>query len=1178
VRSHGMASSAGSTLRQASGAPSRSRLPIAALAALVLTALVAMTASVASGAVSTEYLGSFGPDGTEGTDFEHIKSVAVDEQSGSVYVLDRAAGALYKFAADGTPLDWGGTALYVEGNKITGLNVDYESQVAVDSASHVIYVTEKNSLRAFEEDGEAAEFTAGPGAGTDEIPGFDDLNGVAVDVNGSIYTSDSLYPDPSGTVNVYAPSGEPLTSFDLGPSHYLAVASNGTLYMANSYANSLGGGLYEFTPDEFPVTATTDYAAGQTLTTEGTGGVDVDSVSGDVYALRSGYIAKYDSSGAFIRYFGETGGESELLSELSGIAVVGGGEEFQFYVGNFDSVAGTAKVAIFGEEIDPGPPSVVSTSAVDVASTSATLRAEINPNTFATTYRFEYGLGDCAVSVCTSAPLGGAGIGSGHRPVAVSQGITALVPGTTYHYRVVAENSEGVTEGPDHTLTAQLSGLGFRLPDRRAWEMVSPPDKHGGLLIGAILGQTQAAEDGNGLAYLSINSIEEDPEGSRVWEPASALARRGTEGWRSEDIATAHDRVVSLSLGHGAEYKFFSSDLSRGLVHPRGATLLSPQASERTPYLRENIEPGFYVPLVTGKEGFANVPPGTEFGGDPGETFGLIWPQGATSDLDHVVLSSCAGELGCVSLGSGPGLYRWSAGQLHPVSVLPAGEGGETVLGVLGSDVGSIRHAISEDGSRIFWATGGYDVAGIHLTALYLRDTPAEESVRLDLVQPGASGAGEPHPAFQGASADGTVVYFTDSRQLTEDASPGGRDLYRCEIPAGAGTAGCATLTNLSAPLPGSGESAMVKDMSPALSEDGSRIYFVAGGVLDTGANEEGDSAITGEPNLYLYEEGEGVRFIATLSMDGRANWGAVGAPSGGYAAEITASASPSGRYFAFMSERSLTGYDNRDAASDEPTEQVFRYDAASGRLDCVSCNPSGAAPLGQIVGIGSSRAQLIDPNRLWTNQRLAASVPQATTAGITLPSFYRSRTVLDNGRVFFDAIDALVPADSNGEWDVYQWEPTGVGDCTASSGGASTSRSAGGCVSLLSSGTAEEEAAFLDASASGDDVFFLTPARLSVLDKDAELDAYDARVDGVAATLPPDTECLGEACQPAALAPNDPTPASAGFRGQGDPKQSARKRCAKGKRIVHRKGRARCVARKHKRQGRASTKRRASR
>ena len=103
----------------------------------------------------------------------------------------------------------------------------------------------------------------------------------------------------------------------------------------------------------------------------------------------------------------------------------------------------------------------------------------------------------------------------------------------------------------------------------------------------------------------------------------------------------------------------------------------------------------------------------------------------------------------------------------------------------------------------------------------------------------------------------------------------------------------------------------------------------------------------------------------------------------------------------------------------------------------------------------------------------------------------------------------------------------------------------------------------FIDASETGDDVFFITPARLSVTDEDDELDVYDTRVDGVPASLPVINECLGEACQAAPNPPNDPTPNSAAFHGSGNVPSE---RCAESKRKVTSEGHSRCVAKKHKR------------
>jgi hypothetical protein len=213
----------------------------------------------------------------------------------------------------------------------------------------------------------------------------------------------------------------------------------------------------------------------------------------------------------------------------------------------------------------------------------------------------------------------------------------------------------------------------------------------------------------------------------------------------------------------------------------------------------------------------------------------------------------------------------------------------------------------------------------------------------------------------------------------------------------------------------------------------------------------------------------------------------------------------------------------------------------------------------------------LVDPRGVMLGRTVAATLPEGTVGTVIGPLFHTPRAVRDDGRVFFNSIAALVPADSNGQWDVYEWEPAGVGDCAPSSENAATAQSSGGCVSLISSGTAEEEAGFLDASESGDDAFFLTSAQLNEIDEDHQLDAYDARVLGVPPTRPTFPECLGEACQPAIQPPNDSTPTSASFNGPGNPRSHARTHCGKGKRLIHHKGHARCARKRSHRKPRDS-------
>lgn len=1153
---------------------------------LSLLSLVSLSSDSSHAADPPNYrfVESFGPDGSSATNFEHAASAAVDQESDLVYVLDKGAGILYKFDSDGSPVGWGGSAPYIAGNAISGLTFPpsavVEFQVAVDSISHKVFVVDANSLRGFLPNGEPAEFTAGPGIGTSSIGGFSQIGGIATDAEGYIYASDK----EAGVVKIFAPSGELVKEFAAANAANLAVDGAGAVYVSRRTPSDLSAHtVLKFTPSAaLPVTGATTYSpASQPVDPEVSFGVAVDPATNDVYiskGLNPG-IHVYDESGEFIASFGQPGSEGEL-SSVFGLAVAGG--TTKVYVPNKAS-GGVSQVKVFELEPPPppAPPTVEDLSVSEVGNSAATLRAQINPNSVNTTYHFEYGLKDCAVSACASVPLSPAGIGAGHDVVTVSNGIGNLLAATTYHYRVVAENSLGADERSG-VFRTEGSGLGFQLVDRRAWEMVSPSDKHGALILpglGLDEGQVQAAANGTGLAYVTRNSIGENPAGNRSLERSSALARRGPGGvWSSEDIEPPNSRVIPIALGQQSVYKLFSADLSEALLEPRDGIVLSPEASQRTPYWRQNGEPPAYRPLVTGKEGFANVPADIEFGGNAGGAVPKVAIRTATPDLDHVVLYSAVGLAHGDPINTS---YIWFDGKLEPLGVLPDAEGGEIIQSSAGSADHSMRHAISGDGARVFWTSGFPEQWSPGFSRhLYVRDTVADETVRLDVPSDG-SGVGPSEPLFQGASADGNVVFFTGRAQLTADASPSGADLYRCGLPLSAPLAGCASLVNISAPLLGSGESAEVLGVAPVLSEDGTVVYFVARGKLDTEANQANDVAISGAPNLYVWREGEGVRFIARLSEKDEANWGFAQGQKGPRVAFLSAVGSPSGRYLAFMSERSLSGEDHLNAAG-EPVEQVFRYDALADRFDCISCHPTGAKSEGAVVS--PEERPLIDPRAQWLERLVAAVVPQSPIIGTTDATIplHRTRSVHDNGRIYFNAVNALVPADSNGQWDVYQYEPSGTGTCASSMADADTSATAGGCVSLISSGTADGPTGFIDASVGGGDVFIFTPARLSVLDQDDENDIYDARVDGIQATLVPPVECLGEACQAPPVVPNDPTPAGSTFQGPGNLKPKPAKRCAKGKRKVKRQGQVRCVPRKNRksqdRKPRAGEDRRAAR
>lgn len=93
-------------------------------------------------------------------------------------------------------------------------------------------------------------------------------------------------------------------------------------------------------------------------------------------------------------------------------------------------------------------PAVATGTRSNVADTTAVLHGTVNPNGSATTYYFQWGL-------TTAYGVGSVAHSAGHGTKALAVSTTArdLIPGTTYHYRLVATNAAGTTLGADRTFT-----------------------------------------------------------------------------------------------------------------------------------------------------------------------------------------------------------------------------------------------------------------------------------------------------------------------------------------------------------------------------------------------------------------------------------------------------------------------------------------------------------------------------------------------------------------------------------------------------------------------------------------------------------------------------------------------------------------------------------------------------
>ncbi len=96
-------------------------------------------------------------------------------------------------------------------------------------------------------------------------------------------------------------------------------------------------------------------------------------------------------------------------------------------------------------------PVVESEGAVNVTAVTATLQASVNPEYAETYYYFEYG--PTATYGSTSPAPPGTRIGESGLPRSAEAAVSGLSPGVTYHFRVVAMNPNGTTNGPDQTFT-----------------------------------------------------------------------------------------------------------------------------------------------------------------------------------------------------------------------------------------------------------------------------------------------------------------------------------------------------------------------------------------------------------------------------------------------------------------------------------------------------------------------------------------------------------------------------------------------------------------------------------------------------------------------------------------------------------------------------------------------------
>lgn len=318
-------------------------------------------------------------------------------------------------------------------------------------------------------------------------------------------------------------------------------------------------------------------------------------------------------------------------------------------------------------------------------------------------------------------------------------------------------------------------------------------------------------------------------------------------------------------------------------------------------------------------------------------------------------------------------------------------------------------------------------------------------------------------------STDGRKIVFTTAASLNAKDTDTSTDLYEYDTvthevallsaPSGGGVQGNSDACSGSLPGLDKCSVAPVTEVG-----DGSQVYFVSPEQIVPGRGADGGT------NLYLSTHGE-IRFVATLDPSDPVYGRGI--------RERQVRATPDGRKLVFESRAALTGYDNAGHV------QVYLYDTDTDALMCASCRTNGTPPIGD------------------------SSLTSGPSVVFNGPSMSPANADEHGDRIFFNSLDAIVPKDTNGRSDVYQYTL------------------ATGTPALISSGTSERDSAYLGNGVDGRDVFFLTTDTLVPQDRNGNVyKLYDARVGGGVpmSSVPP--ACQGASCHPDEAPPQ---PASQG-------------------------------------------------
>lgn len=1031
-----------------------------------------------------------------------------DLSAGDVYTLNN--GGVSRVNATGEAAPFIGVAEYVNGGVVTGIPGEpraFEGIASFDSiavrAGGAFYVADEWAL------GRIYEFDAqGIYMRTISVQGAPKLGKIAVDPT----TDDVVLPTNNQTQGIVAieemtedgeylgqitgtsknaPFGHSNTNSTFSIDSGIALNGKGDLYVTDSELNVVDefgpGGYY---PDAVTGSPRANTGSSATLT----GVVNDENLA--MTDCRFEYVttAAYGATGfADLTSGGEVpcaGGVGAIPKDSENHAVQaavtgltpGTSYTYRLVASTSSSERGGTTEGEAESFIAAAKPAVAGVTISDVSSSWAELHGGIVPNGTSTTYQFEYVSAAQYEPAAADpyaagglAPTGGGEIGGGGQDVQVAVNVGGLSPNTTYHVRLQASNATGITYGADSMFTTDPSAMAG-LPDGRAYEMLTPPNKEdAGGLFGR--GSEEVNYDSgypsaDGEQFLLLTSASFGPfpssgEGEYVFS-------RGESGWSFQALASPTLGVQSLTAA------VYTPDFSQVGVNDKAGALAAAEE----------------LNLVGAPGGpYAEVHGGAYNSPQAGQIVG------ASSDLSRIIFESENHTLAAADAAQDEGsqaLYEWTGGGecaagAGTCKLINANSEGKllarcgAVLGAGSEYADFTRGAVSNDGSKVFFTAPDPRTNGLHCwnegvpPELYMR---LDSETTVDISAPeGLKPAGGIQPAvYVGASEDGSKVFFVTTTELTADDKTHAPELYEYNTAAGPGEEKLVRISRgdlASGPTEGD-----VYDV-PAITPDGSIVYFNAGRKLTPDAPEGG--------GLYRYDTNTGATTYVAPD-DGYQGpppassvwWEPVlGRGFLGLAIEADYYTTANGQYLVFPSTENITGYESGGQ------QELYRYDASDGSIVCISCNPNGSLPAS---GATFTRSAMVDNN----------------------PAGGPPRPISEGGEyVFFDTAEALVPQDTNGKIDVYEWHD--------------------GTISLITTGEESTNSFFLGSSASGRDVFFGTHAKLVPQDTDSEGDLYDARIGGGFPQPTGAGPCEGDACQVPPTAPIDQTPASLTFSGAGN-------------------------------------------